>query len=139
MDLFEARDFFQSQNPGKNINFEFDDNCHRFCEFVMTEGNPNLIHHVECRKVKVTVDGQNPIYVPIKPHRLNVYWSDLKNLIMNKSDVFFHDQDLKSLLEIDPKDYEAKMQEYVKASGLSKDKIESKLSAFKSNQDIQNN
>lgn len=128
MDLFQAQDFFQSQNPGKKISFEFDENCHRFCEFVMTQGSPNITHHVECNRVKVTIEG-NPqsIYVPIAPHRLNVLWSDLKNLIMSKQDVYFNDNDLENLSSLSKEDYQNKMDEFIKASGLSQDSIEKKI------------
>lgn len=134
MDLFECQDFFKAQNPGKKIAFEFDENCHRVCEFIMTEGLPNITHHVECNRVKVSIeDNPFPVYVPISPHRLNVLWSDLKDLIMKKSDVHFNEPDLENLdilAKEDKEGYEYKISEFEKASTLSRQEIEKKISEY---------
>ena len=84
MNYFEVQDFFKKLYPGKKIDFEFDDKCHRFHELVYVDGIPNEMHHVENHKVKVTVEGMDPIYVPIKPHRETWTWEAIKKLIMSK-------------------------------------------------------
>lgn len=81
MNFFETQDFFKTINPGKNLSFDFDHKCHRIHELIYTDGKPNPIHHVENNKVKVTVEGQDPIYVPIKPHRQVYTWEAIKNMI----------------------------------------------------------
>ena len=84
MDLYQAQEFMAKINPGKKVDFEFDDNCHRFIEVVFTDGKPNDVHHVECHKVKVTVEGQEPIYMPIVPHRITTTYEAVKNYINSK-------------------------------------------------------
>lgn len=84
MDFYEAQDFFNQMYPGKKIAYEFDDKCQRKCEIVFTDGKPNDIHHVENNKVKVTVEGQNPVYVPIQPHRESKSWDEMKTLVNSK-------------------------------------------------------
>jgi len=72
MNLYQAQEFFKQLYPGKEIKYDFDDKCHRFYEIIITDGQPNPVHHCECNKVKVIVDGMDPIYVPIAPHRLAI-------------------------------------------------------------------
>lgn len=86
MNFFQAQDFFSQMYPGKKIIYEFDEKCHRFHELVYTDGIPNPVHHVENHKVKVTVEGMTPIYVPIMPHRECYTWAAIKEIIMKKPD-----------------------------------------------------
>lgn len=71
MNLYETQDLFKQMHPGKEIKFVFDKKCARFYELVLTDGEFNPVHHVENHKVKVEVEGMEPIYVPIAPHRQN--------------------------------------------------------------------
>lgn len=87
MNFFQAQDFFKKLYPGKNIFFEFDDKCHRFHELVFTDGKPHSLHHIECDKVKVTVEGNVPIYVDIVPHRFNLEWEEIKKIINSKNEI----------------------------------------------------
>lgn len=84
MDFFSAQDFFQKLYPGKDIKYEFDEKCHRKHELIYTDGIPNPVHHVENDKVKVTVEGSDPIYVPIAPHRECYEWEAIKKIINSK-------------------------------------------------------
>lgn len=130
MDFFEAQDFFKNMYPGKKINYEFDDNCHRKVEIIHTDSKPNMIHHVECNKVKMTVEGMPAIYVPIMSHRFNVSWKFAKTLIASKTDVFLHENDLETLLDMRDKDqntYHGLLSEYSENSGLPQDKILEKM------------
>jgi len=86
VDFIQLQEFFKSMHPGKNITYEFDEKCHRFHELVYTDGVPNKVHHVENNKVKVTIEGQSPVYVPIMPHRENYTWDALKKIINKKTD-----------------------------------------------------
>jgi hypothetical protein len=81
MNFFEAQDFFKGMYPDKKIDYQFDDSCIRFIEMVMTDGKPNPVHHVEYQKIKVTVEGMEPKYVPIASHRMNINWDDLKQFV----------------------------------------------------------
>lgn len=126
MDYFQAQDLFKKMYPDKKIDFEFDENCHRFNELVMTNGNPNLYHHIENNQVKVTVEGQDPIYVPIMPHRETCTWAHIQNIITNKDDVHIHDKDLEIAA-----DSEEKIVELAKMSGLLKDHIKKKIADYK--------
>lgn len=78
MNLFEAQDIFAKMNPGKNITFEFDDKCVRQIECIYTEGKLHPDNHVQYEHLKVTVEGNEPIYVPIMPHRAVIRAEDLK-------------------------------------------------------------
>lgn len=69
MNLYECQEFFKKLYPTKEINFSFDEKCHRIYEIILTEGIPNPVHHVENNKVRVDVEGMDTIYVPIMPHR----------------------------------------------------------------------
>ncbi len=84
MDLYQAQDFFKQMYPNKEIKFDFDDICHKFYELSMTDGVPNLVHHCECNKVKVIVEGIEPIYVPIQSHRLCIEHNFMCDLIAAK-------------------------------------------------------
>jgi hypothetical protein len=81
MNFFEAQDFFKNMYPGKSIKFEFDKKCIRVMEIIHTDGKPNPVHHIEYQKVKVIVDGSDPVYVPIMPHRMNCDWEYVKEHI----------------------------------------------------------
>jgi hypothetical protein len=84
MDFFELKDFMASMHPGKKIDYEFDEKCHRKHELIYTNGVPNPYHHVENHHVKMTIEGQAPIYAPIMPHREVYAWDDMKKMINGK-------------------------------------------------------
>lgn len=116
--------------PGKEIKYEFDAQCYRNKQLVFTDGKPNCVHHLECNKVKVTVEGMEPKYVPIQSHRFNLGWANIKKLISEYNDVHIHENDLKQLKELKESDinlYNSKLEEVSQISGLSRDKIEEKL------------
>ena len=129
MNFFEAQEFMQKMYPGKQISFEFDDNCHRKVEIMYTDGAPHMINHVECCKVKAKVEGMDPIYIPIQPHRFNTTWTGAKTYFSNATDVFIHDSDIQGLSDakIDPEVYKSKLQELSTHTGLSHDAIEAKI------------
>lgn len=131
MDFFQAQEFFAKIYPGKQITYEFDDNCHRTVELVFTDGLPNLIHHVECNKVCVKVEGMDTAYVPILPHRFNTSWKAAKEYVNAKKDVHLNEEDIsvcKELRKTDPESYQSKVMDLCEFSGLSSEEIESKLS-----------
>jgi hypothetical protein len=84
MNLFEAQNMFEKMHPGKKIDYQFDEKCHRVHELYYTDGKPNPIHHVESDKVKITVEGMEPIYISIAPHRECYTWEMIKGLINSK-------------------------------------------------------
>ena len=84
MDYFQAQDFFKQLYPNKKISYEFDEKCHRVHELIYTDGVPNPVHHVENDKVKVSVEGMDPIYVSIMPHRECYTWDLMKKMINSK-------------------------------------------------------
>ena len=128
MNLYETQDFFKEMYPGKDIKYEFDEACHRTKEFVFTQGKPNCIHHIDCNKVKVTVDGMDPRYVPISSHRICGTWVEMKKMITSQNDVYIHPADLEILKTLKgTKDYDGKMSDLMIASGLSQSEIEAKL------------
>lgn len=130
MDFFEAQEFFKSQYPGKQVSYEFDDNCHRQLEIIHTDGKPHMVHHVECRKVKVNVEGQASFYAPISPHRMNTTWAAAKAYVNSKSDVHIAKEDLVELANLKaekPEEYQSKLSMMSEYSGLSKSSIESKM------------
>ena len=126
MDFIQAQDFFANLYPGKKITYEFDENCHRFHELVHTNGKPNLYHHIENNKVKVTVEDQDAVYVPIAPHRETCTWAHISKIIAGKDDVHINDNELEAAI-----DSEDKVAELAKMSGLFKDQILKKVEAYK--------
>lgn len=159
MDFFEAQEFFKKMYPDKLIRYDFDESCHRLSELVFTEGLPNLVHHLECRQVKVTVDGQDPFYAPIKPHRIGCSWAEIKNMLLSKEDVFIDKEELNALADLQDqlnvqipdnareedkmvasaekvaiqRDYDNIIIQIVELSGLSKEKIEEKIKVHREN------
>jgi hypothetical protein len=123
MDFFEAQNFFKQAYPGKKISFEFDEKCQRFHQLVYTDGNPNPMHHIENHKVKVTIEGQPPIYVSIKPHRETATWVHMKKLIDSKNDVHINDEDLREMNCLSGKEKEAWIAQWMVYTGLTKDQI----------------
>lgn len=84
MNFFEAQDLFRQIYPDKQITFEFDEKCQRVNEIIYTDGVPNEFHHIENNKVKVNVQGMDPVYVSIAPHREICTWQYLRDLIASK-------------------------------------------------------
>ena len=72
MNLFELKEFFGKMHPEKTINYEFDKNCIRSIELVYIDSVMLDFFHIEYDKIKVTVDGENPIYAKIMPHRSSI-------------------------------------------------------------------
>lgn len=129
MDFFQAQEFFAKMYPGKKIAYEFDDTCHRTIELVHTDGMPNLIHHVECNKVKVNVEGIEPIYCPIQAHRFNTTWMAAKAYINAKNDVYIGSDEIENVKKLEVEDklgYESRMKELCEYSGLTVEQIEEK-------------
>ena len=86
MNYFEVQDFVKQIYPNQNISIDFDEKCIRFIETTYTDGIPNVWHHFEYNKVKVTVDGVNQFYLNIIPHRITSDWKQMKNTIINMPD-----------------------------------------------------
>ena len=84
MNFFQVQEFFKQMHPCKTIIFTFDEKCHCMHEINYTDGIPNAIHHIENNKVKVSIEGMDPTYVSIQPHRQNISWEDIKKMIMAK-------------------------------------------------------
>ncbi len=81
MNYFEAQETFKKMYPDKNIAFDFDDNCVRIIECIYTDGELHYTNHIQYEKLKVSVDGMNPIYVPIQSHRMLIDADMLKSKI----------------------------------------------------------
>jgi hypothetical protein len=141
MDFFEAQDFFKSMHPGKNISFEFDDKCLRAIECICSESNPHIINHVVFNKVKVLVQEQDPIYVPIANHRSNMHWAGVKRFVNSRKDAYIPNEELDLICRLqDEKSghgddarreelinrYAQYMESLVSASGLTQAEIEEK-------------
>lgn len=84
MNYYEAQEFFKKANPNKKIDFELDEKCHRVHEIIYTDGFPNPVHHIESNQLKVTVEGSDPVYVPIAPHREACTWEHMQGLLSSK-------------------------------------------------------
>ena len=88
MNYYQVQDMFKSMYPGKTITYEFDEKCHRIHELIYTDGKPNPHHHIENQKVRVNVEGMDPIYVPIIPHRETCTWEHIKKIINSKTEIY---------------------------------------------------
>lgn len=87
MNIYECEEFFKQINPGKNVTLELDGNCHRRCEIVFTDGVPNDEHHFEFDRVKVCVEGQDPVYIKILPHRITYTSEAIKQILKEKFNI----------------------------------------------------
>lgn len=131
MNVYEAQELFENMYPGKKVSLEFDDTCHRTIETVYTDGLPHLQHHVECRKVKVNIEGMPSVYAPISPHRISTTWAAAKAYINAKSDVHIPQEELVTINAIqDPQEKQAALQQRADHSGLSIEKIQSKIDSI---------
>lgn len=88
MNLYEAEDFFKNLYKDKKITYEFDMNCLKQMEIVHTDGLPNEIGHVEYKKVKVIVEGMDPVYMPIAPHRGCIEFKEIKDYVSKCEKVY---------------------------------------------------
>lgn len=125
MDFYEAIEFFKGMFPDKQITYEFDDKCQRSLEIIHTDGLPNVVHHIECNKVKINIDGIPPQYVPIKPHRLGCSWASIKKMVNDKKDVHFNEEQLKELSE-------ENVSQFSEYTGLSREDLLAKKQNIKS-------
>ena len=127
MNLYECQEWFKQMYPGKKVDFSFDEKCHRQHDLMFTDGKPNLVHHVEYKKVKVTVEGMDPMYVPIAPHRENFVWADMKKFVNGKSDVHINQEQIDELKKLPSDELEKACHELARMSDLSVEKIKQKL------------
>lgn len=128
MDLYQVEEFMKEMYPGKELSYEFDDNCHRTVEMMFTNGAPNLVHHVECNRVKVNIPGEPSRYVPIAPHRIGTSWDAVKKYVNAKQDVFIHDQQKQAYSEAkDQREKDNIIKQISDYSGLSIEQIKTKL------------
>lgn len=141
MNLYELQDFINKKYPDKTKTFEFDKNCHRELSFIFTEGEAHPIHHLACTRCKVTVEGMQPEYWPIQPHRMNVSWNTAKGHINEVSKFYAHDQDLHILSDLkslpeghqDKWQYETKIKEMLAMNEMSRDVLEAKMNDYEVN------
>ena len=138
MDIYQAEEFLKKMYPGKEIKMEFDETCHREINFVFTEGAAHGINHIAFNRVKANVDGFEPFYMDIMPHRICSSWNDLKKYIISRNEFYVHDNDLHVLadlqsLEDDHKDkwqYEQKIKETLDLSELTREQLLDKVKNY---------
>lgn len=137
MDYFQAENFFKNLFPDKEIFLEFDEKCIRQIECIMTDGLPHHKNHIEFNKLKATIEGMNPMYVDISPHRGILNWSALKNSINSKEDVWIHPDIFKNIEFVEnsenPTDAELIFDNLELETGIKKDSIKEKYSKQKIN------
>lgn len=132
MNFFETKEFFKKMFPNKLVTLTFDENCIRQMECIMTEGLPNMMHHVEYRQVKVSVEGMPDQYVSIQPHRETMNWSAYKKMIESKNEVYIHPDQIKELKEMNStpdrqSEYDNVVKELVIYSGMTREQIQTKM------------
>jgi|694.fasta_scaffold00191_46 hypothetical protein len=133
MNYYEAQEFFKSIYPGKQISFDFDAKCYGSLEIVHTDGSPNILHHIESTKILVSVEGMDPFYTPIVPHRTLVTWQAVKGFINSHTDVAIPPANLETLATLknnaDP-NYQVCLNEHALMSGLTPEQIDSKVISY---------
>jgi hypothetical protein len=127
MDFYQAQEFFKKLFPGKSIEFSFDEKCHRTHEIIYTDALPNVVHHIENLQVKVSVEGMEPQYVPIAPHREVCSWAHIKKLILSKKDVHIVPSQIEQLKAMDEPERSAAIRELALMTDLSEAQIVAKL------------
>lgn len=131
MDFFSVKETFTNMFPDKLKTFTFDDKCIRKMEIILTDGLPNLQHHVEYDKIKVSIEGIPDQYVKIAPHRDMIYWKDHKSFIMSKNEIYIHPdhvKNLKDLKENKSENYDIALSEFCMWSAMSKEDVEKNIS-----------
>jgi hypothetical protein len=137
MDLIELQEMINKSFPDKKICYDFDHNCGRLINICMTEGVPHLYHQIEFNRVKLTIEGMESQYIGIQSHRVAFTWTDIQKMVEEKAksgDVFISEINIKELLAMKaekPDLFNTALDELVIASGLDKEKIESKLGVVK--------
>lgn len=129
MDLFQAIEFFQGMHPGKKIEVNFPMSCFRQIELVHTNGKPNIMHHIECHHVEVTIDGTQKHKVPIKPHRMTVPISEVRKMI-DFSDFHLNDHEKVQFLKMkseDPSVYEDAVKQLSGHTNVSVEDVKKKI------------
>lgn len=81
MDYFQLQEFIAQAYPGKAVSYNFTPNCVRIYEITMTDGKSNAQHHIEYRKVEVSIEGMAPILYPILPHRATVDLDHMRSIL----------------------------------------------------------
>lgn len=128
MNLIEAHEFFKSMNPGKNVKLEFDQSCLYQIEIIHTDSLAHIMNHVEYRKVKVTVEGNNPVYVPIAPHREIMTLSDVKKYMAGMESAYIHPDDVRAYKEAkDEKEKKDIKSKILENSGMSEKVFNDKM------------
>jgi len=132
MDIVETQKMFKEMYPDTLVKFDLDEKCLRKCECIMTEGLPNLHHHLEFEKVRVIVENILDRYVPITTHRVTTNWAEFKKIVSSKNEVYLHPETKKVFkeLSIDSEkkvEYEQAIQDFSSLSGMTKEQIEASL------------
>jgi hypothetical protein len=133
MDFIELQQMIAKLFPDKKASYDFDSHCMRMINICMTDGVPHLYHQMEFNRVKMTIEGMDPQYVGIQAHRVPFVWTDIQKAIeeaVKMGDVFIPEVNVKELLtmkEANPELFEKALNELVIATGLDKEKIQSKL------------
>lgn len=94
MNFSQCQEFIGKIFPRKKVKYEFDEKCQGQYHIGFTNGVLNLMHQVECDKVKITLDGHDPIYGPILPYKLSIPWSMVVHLLNSKQDICIEDETL---------------------------------------------
>ena len=81
MNYYQAIEFFNKLYAGKIVKYEFDDSCYNTIELSSIDGKANPTQNVECQQLKVNVDGQDPLYVPIETHIYNIPWKEVVEFV----------------------------------------------------------
>lgn len=127
MDFYQAKEFFSTFYKGKEVKYEFDDQCMRVIEIVCTDALPGLFNHVEYRKLKVTAQGHDPIYISILPHRMEISWADVKKTVEQYTDVYIDPATIEEFKKAPPDKKINMKKDLMKFSGLSEQQLDAKL------------
>lgn len=127
MNLFEAQEFFNKMHKGKEIKYEFDNMCMRQIEIVHSDSLPHLVNHVEYHKLRVTVEGEEPLYLPIAPHRMGISFAEIKKYVGECIDCYIPPSAIEEYNKASDEEKSTLKNEIMNLSGLSEDLLTSKL------------
>jgi len=84
MNIYDSQSLLVNMYPEKAIQFGYDDSCVQIYEINSMAESADASHYIQYNKLKAEVeDVDQPIYIPISPHRESKSWAEMKVILQN--------------------------------------------------------
>lgn len=84
MKLSDLQSLIAKLLPGQTVSYDFDNETQNKYDLNFTAGAPDVNQSVINNEVKVTVEGQDAIYVNIEPYTQTVDWNTIQAMATQK-------------------------------------------------------